>query len=392
MVPRRSNLDWYADWIDAVEEVFGRNWLHKKRRLLLTGNKVHPVVSTWHAAKQWLASAKESGKCEISVELACFFDMGSDLHATKGLPGFAQALTFRRLKGEGWENDVYVPHVAAMALRSGYRVSFVPPSRIDRTKTADLCLFEDNRAFFVECKKKDKYVRPADAQSAWPALEAGLSPLASKITDDYEVIIACLGKLSEGAIPTLIATATSALERGESGQFVIPEFDAIVLTKKHPPRPAGVEGAWIPAWQNPGSARVTMTVGNDGTPRYGPLFRSCLYLLDAHRSAQILSSLRDARSQIPQDMTGVIFVAVDTDGIPDGDYALYFSTLATWLERELKRSDNARVLAVVLTGGIAGMNFTPDGAFHRSLYHRCVVRNPNGRSRFVIPGEQRTGS
>jgi hypothetical protein len=174
-----------------------------------------------------------------------------------------------------------------------------------------------------------------------------------------------------------------------SGHLVIPEFDAVVLIKKEPPRPAGIDGAWIPAWQNPGSARVTMTVGNDGAPRYGPLFRSCQYVLDAHRSAQILSSISDARSQIPQEMTGAIFVAVDTNGIPDGDHALYFSTLGTWLERELKRKDNARVLAVVLTGGIARMEFTPDGAFHRSLCHWCVVRNPNGESAFVVPGEQR---
>ena len=388
MASQRTNLDWYADWLSAVEEIFGRNWLLRNQRLLLTGSKVHPIVSAWHAAMQWLASVKEKRKCEFSPELASFFDIGCDLHATKGLQGFARALTPRRLKGESWEKDVYVAHVAALALRSGYRVSFIPPAKDDHVKTADLCLLDGDRTFFLECKKKDKYVRPADAQSAWPSLQEGLSALSARAGTDYEVVVACLGKLTLEAIPAVVAAAASAVERGDSGQIVVAEFDAVILVKKDPPRPAGVEGAWIPAWQNPGSASITMSVGPDGAPQYGPLFRCSLYLLDAHRSSQILSSLRDARSQIPPAMTGVIFVAVDTDGIPEGDHDLYFSTLATWLGRELRRNDNARVLAVVLTGGIARVEFTPDGAFHSSSRHWRVVRSPNGPSEFVVPGER----
>lgn len=388
MASQRTNLDWYADWLSAVEDVFGRNWLLKKRRLLSAGSKVHPVVSAWHAAVQWLASAKEQRNLEFSAELAAFFDLGCDLHTTKGLPGFARALTPRRLKGESWESDVYVAHVASLALRSGYRVTFVPPAQGEHVKTADLCLFDGDRTIFLECKKKDKYLRPEDAQNAWPSLQEGLSGLASKAKSDYEVVVACVGKLNQEAVQPIVALAASAVERGYSGQVVAAEFDAIILFKNEPLRPAGAEGVWIPTWQNPGLASVTVSIGPDGTPRYGPLFRCCLYLLDAHRSSQILASLRDGRSQIPSEMTGVIFVAVDTDSIPEGDHDLYFTSLAMWLGQELKRQDNARVLAVVLTGGMAQIEFTADGAFHRSLHHWRVIRNPNAPSKFVVPGEQ----
>lgn len=389
MSPLRSNLDCYVDWIGAVEEVFGRKWLEKKQRVLLAGGSVHPVVSAWEAASRWIASAQHARNGELTAQLVCLFDMGSDLHTVKSLPGFAQAFPPRRLKNvEGWENDIYVAHVAALAVRTGYQVSFIPPARDEGVKTADLCLLCENRTYFVECKKKDRYFRSADADSAWPTVQRDLSALASTSAHDYEVIIACIGGLNLDARQSLVSAAKSIIDRSESGEIVVPEFDAVVLVQKDPPRPAGAEGAWIPAWQNPGSATVRVTVGTDGKPTSGPLFRSCLYLLDAHRSTQILSSLRDARSQIPHELSGAIFVAVDTTGVPDGDHDLYFSTLAVWLERELGRNDNARVLAVVLTGGIARVETTADGAFHRSVRHWRVVRNPNCRSDFVVPGER----
>lgn len=390
MIPRRSNLDWYADWIGAVEEVFGRKWLEKKRRLLGTGGHVHKVVAAWDAASQWLASARQTGNGGVTLQIATLFDLGSDLHAAKGLPGFAGAFTAKRLKGEEWENDIYVAHIAALALQSGYQVSFVPVSQSEGVRTADLCLKSGGRTYFVECKKKSKYLRPADAQAPWPALEEDLSVFSSKAVDDYEIVIACIGKLSEEARPTIVSVVRSLIEKSESGEIRIPEFDAIVLVKKNPPKPPGIDGVWIPTWQNPGSATVKMTIQPDGTPKYGPLFRSCLYLLDSHRSTQILSSIRDARSQIPHELSGAIFVAVDTQGIPEGDQDLYFSTLADWLRRELERTDNARVLAVVLTGGIARVDVTADGAFHRCTRHWRVVRNPNCPSDFLVPGERKT--
>lgn len=387
MPPKRSNLDWYADWITALESVFGLKWLEKKQRQLETGSKVHPVVGAWCSAKCWIAAAKATGQAEITPELASFFDMGRDLHVTRHLHGFAQAFIPRRLKGDGWENDVYVAHVAALALSSGYDVTYVPTSQEDGVRTADLCMSDGERSYFVECKKKDQYIRPADAQSAWSILEDGLAPIAAKIAVDYEVVVACVGKLSHEAVPSLIAAASSVIERADSGKLLLPEFDSILLIKKQPPRPVGVDGAWLAAWQNPGSAIVKLKIGADGEPQYGSLFRTCLYVLDAHRSAQILASLRDARSQIPQQMSGVIFVAVDTSGIAVGDHDLYFSSLSSWLERELRRSDNSRVLAVVLTGGIAQVEITSDHGFHRSQRHWCVVRNPNAPSEFRVPGE-----
>lgn len=387
MSSKRSNLDWYKDWIAATEEVFGRKWIEKKARLLARGANVHPVVQAWQQAQEWLRSAQLTRKMECSPELVAFFDMGQNFHVTKGLSGFAQAFNSKRLKGPSWKDDCYVAHVASLALRSGYRASFVPTESDEGNRTPDLLIQRGAQTLFVECKKKSSYVRAGDAEAAWPSLQDRLEQLHVKVQHDCEVIVACIGGLDPDAVAAISTVAQSLVEQGKQGENVVPRYNALVLVKRSPPRPPGVEGAWIPAWQNPGGAHVTFSVDASGAPVYGPLFRSCLYILDAHNSNQILSSLRGARGQIPRDTSGMVFVAVDTDGIPEGDHGIYFSILSAWLRSELLRPDNVRVLAVVLTGGIARIDVTPDGAFHQTLSHWLVVRNPNTTEPFVVPGE-----
>jgi len=367
---RKSNLDWYLDYLTVIEDTFGAKWLVKKSRNIDPRSSSHPIVQLWARAKLLINEAAVTGRLDLNSDFASFFDLAADLRTARVLPGYDKAIDIKRLKSVDWEKDCYVAHVAALGVQSGYAVEFLLPSVVSGEQTADLLMRHATREFYVECKKKDAYLKSENAAKSWAGLQDRLLALQETVACDYEVVVICIGLLNSESVGEIERHVEKIVRQGGEGEFSGGVPDCVVLVKKAPPRPPGVQGAWIPAWQNPGAVSLKVTVGQDGNPTYGPMLRCALYLIDAHRLTQVLNSFRDARPQIPREGTGLIYINVDTTGVRLGDHEIYFRTLSEWIRRQFAPEANSRVAAVVLTGGVASVEITPDRGFHRTLRYK----------------------
>jgi hypothetical protein len=387
---KKSNIDWYRERLQVIEDEFGLAWLKKKaRKTASSGRGIHPIPRLWTRASTFIEEANATKKGEFTSEIADIFDLASDLEATRNLPGFRTAITLRHLKSLEFEKGCYVAQVASMGIRSGYAVEFIPASDKPGERTPDLLMQSPTTTLQVECKKKDQYEIDEVGKEAWPVLQECLSHLYNDIDADYEVIVCVVGSLAVRSIPGISILVANVIKQRTEGEYSGGIPDCVVLIRRGVTRPLGVEGAWIPAWQNPATATVRMSVDESGKPCYGPMLRSTLYVIDAHRMSQTLASFNSARGQLGSLGAGVIFLAVDTSRINLGDHDLYFRTLSTSIVKAFTATDNTRIAAVVITGGIAQVDITPDGGWHRTARYWTVVRNPfyPESPSILLPGE-----
>ena len=382
---RKTNIDWYRERLQVIEDEFGAKWLRKKAR---ESSFAHPIPRLWAEAATTLEAAVRTRAVTITPQTADLFDLATDLECARKLPGYASAITAARLKRLTFEKEAYVAHVAAMGARSGYSVSFVPVSEQRGIRSPDLRMTLGSQTYDVECKRKDSYSLNDARTAAWERLELALRDLQKHLTCDYEILVCAIGVLPVTAIDEIARFVQERVAAGEEGEYSGGVPDCVPILSRSPKRPAGLDGIWIPAWQNPAMATANVRVDEHGKPVYGPMLRVSLYVINAHQLLQVLSSLRSARGQIDSAGSGMIYIAVDTSQILPGDDELYFRTMAEWIGRQFTATQNTRIAAVVLTGGIAAVEITPDGGWHRSSRYWRVVRNPfyPDVDRVLIPG------
>lgn len=382
---RKTNIDWYRERLQVIEQEFGAKWLRKKARDV---SSAHPIPRLWAEASQMLGPAERTRAMTITTELANLFDLATDLECARGLPGYSSAISSLLLKRLTFEKEGYVAHVATMGVRSEYSVSFVPVSEKSGERTPDLNMSRGDQTFDVECKRKDSYCLEGARIEAWETLELALGDLQGRLSCDYEVLVVAVGILPVGHIAEIARFVRERVGAGDEGEYSGSLRDCVVLIKRCPERPSGVDGIWVPAWQNPAVATATMRINDQGQPEYGPTLRLSLHIIDAHRLSQVLNSFRSARGQINSARSGMIFIGVDTSKVLPGDHELYFRTLEEWMRRQFTPAQHSRVAAVVLTGDIATVEITPDKGWHRSSRHWRVIRNPHypDVDRVLIPG------
>jgi hypothetical protein len=335
-----------------------------------------------------LASAKSDGRLETSFELAGLFDLATDLETARKLTGYADAVTPKRLKSLEYDKDCYVAYVAALGVRNGYEVEFVPTST---TRTPDLLMKLGETALQVECKRKDDYVEGPSSLSAWNLLESKLASLHEHVTYDYEIVVCAVSALNESSVEEIAKHVLQVVKAGEEGEYSGGVPDCTLLIKRGPPQPLGhTDALVIPAWQNPSAAIAKFTKAADGKVSRGPMLRIALYVINSHRLAQVLSSFNLARTQLDPSSgaAGIIFIGVDTSHIHPSDHVLYFQTLAQSVQRLFNPTANTRVAAVVVTGGIQEIEITADRGWHRTKRCHSVIRNPffPESAQIIVPG------
>lgn len=384
-MPRKNNIDWYRERLQAIEQEFGVKWLMKKAR---DASCAHSIPRLWSEASKMLGATDRTHAIPMTSSLAKLFDLATDLECARGLPGYSSAITSLRLKSLMFEKEAYVAHVATMGVRSGYSVSFVPVSKERGERTPDLRMSLGKQTFDVECKQKDRYSLEEARISAWEALDSALGDLQKHLRCDYEVLVCSIGMLPATRVDEIAKFVRERVAAGDEGEYSGGLPDCILVIKRCPKRPPGVDCIRVPAWQNPATVTATVRLGGHGKPVYGPMLRLSLYIIDAHRLSQVLNSFRSAREQIDSAGLGMIFIGVDTSNVLPGDHDLYFRTLEVWMRRQFTPAQNTRVVAVALTGDIATVEITPDRGWHRSSRHWRVVRNPYypDVDRILIPG------
>jgi hypothetical protein len=190
-VAKKTNIDWYCERLTILSQEFGAEWLARSVEDVAAGQACpHPIPALWARAKELLCAARGTGKLGLTEELVALFDLATDLETARSLPGYSSAITPEKLKSLQFEDDCYPVHVAAIAVRSGHAVEFVPTSTVAGERTADLFMRADRDEFYVECKKKASYVESAEGISAWGNLQERLLSLRGLIDCDYEVIFA----------------------------------------------------------------------------------------------------------------------------------------------------------------------------------------------------------
>lgn len=384
-MPGKTNIDWYRERLLVIEQEFGAKWLRKKARDAACG---HPIPRLWAEASELLRVSERTRTMTITLDLAKLFDLATDLECARKLPGYSSAISSLQLKSPMFEKCGYVAHVAAMGVRSTYSVSFVPVSKESKKRTPDLNMSLGEHTFKVECKRKDSYSLEEARTKAWDALGSALGDLQERLSCDYEVLVCAIGILPVAYIEEIAKLVRERVAAGEEGEYSGALRDCILLIKRNPQRPAGADGIWVPGWQNPSVATATVRVDRHGKTVYGPMFRLGLYIIDAHKLSQVLSSFSSARGQIDRARAGMIFIGIDTSRILLGDHELYFRTLEEWVRRQFTPAQNTRVAAIVLTGDIATVEITLDRGWHQSSRPWWVIRNPHypDADRILIPG------
>ena len=387
---RKTNIDWYRERLHVLEQEFGAKWLKKKARAACIS---HPIPSLWAEATAMLEAAERSRAMTMTPAMAWLFDLATDLECARRLPGYSSAIRSEQLKRLTFDKETYVAHVATMGVRTGYSVSFIPVSEKSGERTADLRMTLGEWILDVECKRKDRYSLDEARTAAWESLESSLGDLQERLSCDYEVLVCAIGALPATSVGEIARFVRERVVAGDEGEYSGGVPDCVLFVTRNPERPAGAEGIWIPAWQNPAVARAAVHVDDNGKPVYHPMLRLSLYIIDGHRLSQVLSSFRSARGQIDPAGSGIIFIGIDTSSILPGDHELYFRTLEEWLTRQFTPSQHTRIAAVVLTGDIAAVEITPDGGWHRASRHWRVVRNPHYHvDKIPIPGSPQDGN
>jgi hypothetical protein len=381
-----SNVDKYHELIDVIEQEFGLKWLAKKARLRPAAAQ-HPIPRQWAEARAALEAAQTTRTLELTPELAGFFDLAFALLRARTLPGYREAITQGHLKSLTYEKECYVAYIATLGLASGYDVEFIETSTGPGERTPDLLMTRGSTSLQVECKRKDSYAGVPRSLAAWNELDDELRLLHRRLTCGYEVIVCAVGSLDESDVGHIARRIEEILAAGEEGVFSIGIADCVLLVQRDPETPPGIDGVWIPAWQNPGSVAVSTTVDQDGETVYGPMLRKTLYIIDAHKLSQVLSSFDSARGQLAASGIGVIYIGLDMSAVRPGDRELYLHTTARSLRNQFGPRCNTRVAAVVLTGWTDGIEVRDNWHFTRQL--GFVVRNPHfpGSADLIIPGE-----
>lgn len=367
-----------------VEDVFGASWLKKKSKKIGTPVRLHPIVQLWVRANHLLTEMEKLRSPELDDDMIAFLDLAGIFAIARTLEGYKEVFTKRRLKdADDWDKEYYVAYVGVWAKQSGYAVQFLLPSTEKGIKTPDLRLQSPSGTLYAECKRKQRYIRPDDASAAWEVLQENLLGLRKTVSGDYDVIVICIGILNAQSLEKITRAAEYALRKDAEGIFPAGIPDCSVLIRRIPAHELELAGICIPTWQNPGAAIRDMTVGHDGKAHFGPMVRCTLYVIDAHRLAQILNSFQEGRSQIPGGSSGLIYIDVDTTGIAPGDHDIYFGVMSDWIKKEFTENSNSRISAVVLTG----TEVLPSG-IPRHRRHGTIIRNPFCNVEYKLPGEQ----
>ena len=264
--------------------------------------------------------------------------------------------------------------VAAFAVSTGYRVAFVPPSSTPGTKTPDLRIASGETVLSAECKRKDAYDITAVEEAAWPSLESRIAKLLDELNADYEVIVVALGTFEDGDDAEILNGIRAAITGG---------FEGGPLTRRGASHTLYLRKLALPPPSSRGGLEATPGKARRGV-RYADVYRGqdglfyvrsnrgvWLYSVDSHKLASIVRSFNTARSQLPANEPGVIYIDLDVSAVEDKDMRFYLESAASALRHLFSPSANTRVAAVVVT---ASVDLAPP-AWQRDMAF-TITRNP----------------
>jgi hypothetical protein len=389
---KKSNLSYYRELLDIIEQEFGLTWLTKKvkKSRQASSSNAHPIPKAWLQAKETLDEAERTKVFGVTPEMATLFDMATYLRDARDLPNYSCEINPPKLKNKDFLDSVYVAQVASIGRRSGFEVEFIPPSKISGQVTPDLMMRDGLYQIEVECKRKNAYHSIEVDTDPWKELQDELLELQSHLQMNHEVIVYAISSLAEKAIPEIKKFAQELILNKNEGLYSSSKLGSAILLQEVPPHPPNVEGIWLPATHNPGAAEGTVTVDEQGRVVYNNLRRASLYVIDSHKFTQILSSFNTARQQLTPDSIGVIFIHVDMSQVREHDRSLYFELVSSWLKERFTPTANTRIAAAVLTADPEKIEITSDKGFFRSIARLMVVRNPyhGFPKELTVPGEK----
>jgi hypothetical protein len=379
--------------IATIERALDRQWLYWNSGLVpRKGQRKpsadHPVALAWREAREHVAKMTGDKEADAGVlpEIGPFLELAGDIEAVREVPNFNTS----RLRDKDFEKARYELHVAAMYKRGGRHVEFVP--RAKGRRTADLKVIHEGAELMVECTRKDAF-NPAgvDDSDVRTTLEKDLMSLQREFDVSRELIAIVAGALNANGATEILAEARRVLPTGTLGRRLnaAQSIGLEVRERSTVPLPPGsIGGVVISSDMFSASVDKRMALAEGvvtaDTARQLSIKSTgtaAVYVIDSHKIASVVDSVRDKFGQIPAGACGLVYVDLDVVRIALRDLGFYLHMTRKAVEQVLATPPVVtQIAAVVLTTGLVSVPVTtPEGkAVMLTCRLSVVVRNPAG--------------
>jgi len=367
--------------LNIIEAELGERWLNKKVNQAKRIGKwnYNPIPRGWYRLKKRIIEQVDESIEPLANEEKKVIKLATDLEKIRCLKNYTRGIPSKKLKDSEVEKYSYLANVAALASEAGYTVEFVLECD---NKTPDLHLATEKTDFYIECKKKDKYLPKSRDSDRWKDIQEEIINLLEKKDANYSVVIIVTGDMPRNLESEVYEFLEHNIPKYEKGVFTNNNYGFSVALHKLedsyddfgvilPTTPGGTYGAAI----------GKLATDEQGRQYFKKRKRVQLYVFDAHDISGISSSFLKARSQIPKDSLGIIYVDIDVSNVARNDLSDYFEVLNTSIKTILMGCHNRRLGAIVISA-----------EKDSGQYIYRTVRNPHSDFSIdtCIPGEMKT--
>jgi hypothetical protein len=335
--------------IGTIERALDRQWLHWNSGLVSRKGQRkpsanHPVALAWRETREHLAKMTSDKDADAGVlpEIGPFLELAGDIEAVREVPNFRTCTS--RLRDKDFEKARYELHVAAMYKRGGRHVEFVP--RAKSRRTADLKVIHGGAELMVECTRKDAF-NPAgvDDSGVRTTLQKDLMSLQRELDVSRELIAIVVGALNSNGATEILAETRRVLPTGTLGRRLnaAQSIGLEVRERSTVPLPPGsIGGVVISSDMFSASvdkrmalAEGVVTADSAGQLSIKSTGTAAVYVIDSHKIASVVDSVRDKFGQIPAGACGLVYVDLDVLWIALRDLGFYLHMTRKAVEQAL---------------------------------------------------------
>lgn len=271
-----------------------------------------------------------------------------------------------RLKSDGPVADraLYEAQVAVFALEVGYKTAFIPRAKGDNVRTPDIQIEANNLSAFIECKRKDRFVRRETHFSpVWLETDRRIAALLLGSGRNIGVSIVASGQLEERmaepayeAVKFLLTQdlSQSPVRRDKRHGFAVGAYLRDSLSKH-----SSVPNALFPSIGFTATAynhqfassnaqnTLAVVLDHEKVVQHAIVQK---YVFDSHKIRSIIESFTEGKGQFQSGTQGLIYIDIDVTKIPDDEVYPFMSLLRQILMLCFDEETNTRVSAIVLTG------------------------------------------
>lgn len=352
------NLQYLVSLKKELEDLFGETWLKNSVKGIQTQGykKRHPIVRSYYYLDTLIEKVEiEMRTLRYTTDLlealpiiAYLSQASASIRLSAGLNFFNEGIPLGKIKdSEEFSRYEYIARIAAILSTKGYKVEFV--ATLPEVKTPDLKInFDDGSNYFIECKKKDRYIRKIDIKDSL------LSEQLYKFIDKYanrnitiEVFI--LNNINSKEHYNLIEKLEDLIKSDFRGILLVEENNCYVVIKESIlQKDMDEPGVFIPLARG---GHILASVGPSENGKFETLriTQVIIYGLDVPKLNSIFNSFNTASQQIFPHGNGYIAIEIDVGDMDYISLQMYINLMSLIISKLLNRSEYSHIQGVLLT-------------------------------------------